>query len=109
MVARTIGRGFNRNDCGKTTENGGNREAQRTAWKIQRLQAPTIGRYVDFFQRSRKRSEHHQLLRSLFKTARFQGEPATEFFHDAFGKDASAARPALYRKPVRQKVRLRWA
>jgi hypothetical protein len=49
--------------------------------------------------RSAKGLENHSVLRSLFETARRQGQKPHRFFLDLFTKNTAQAQAALYRHP----------
>ena len=74
-----------------------NNQAERS------LRPVVIMRKVIQGTRSVKGLENHNVLRSLFETARRQGKKAHHFFGDLFTKDTAQAQEALYRKPANTK------
>ena len=72
-----------------------NNQAERS------LRPVVIMRKVVQGTRSDKGLENHSVLRSLFETARRQGNKPHHFFLDLFTKTTAQAQAALYRRPLR--------
>jgi transposase len=74
-----------------------NNQAERS------LRPVVIMRKVIHGTRSTKGMENHSVLRSLFETARRQGQRPHQFFLELFTKTTAQAQAALYRRPLAKK------
>lgn len=76
-----------------------NNQAERS------LRPVVIMRKVIQGTRSEKGLENHTVLRSLFETARRQGNRPQDFFFNLFTEETAQAQASLYRNPITKKQR----